>query len=183
MPHFQSFARVFSAWEIDLYVFDFLMNFKGTDLGDALCLGRQGFHIPKSGAQAEIAQEILSSRDPGRELGELRSADGYSEKFLRYLGARSVASLDMASFEGAEFIHDLNVPIPPTLAEKFDFILDGGTLEHVFNIPAAFENVKSMLRVGGLFVGVDAANNRTWAWSLSVQPRVVVANIFPRRRV
>ena len=43
--------------------------------------------------------------------------------------------------------------------EQFDFIVDGGTLEHVFNYPIAVSNVKLMLRPGGLFVGINPANN------------------------
>jgi len=33
-----------------------------------------------------------------------------------------------------DIIHDLNRPIPDTLSGTFDFIYDGGTLEHVFDL-------------------------------------------------
>ncbi len=145
---------------VDLFVFRFLMNVKTLDLGDALCLGRQGFHIQRNSWQWERAQQTLDQFEPGRQLESLLDQNGYSETFLKYLGARSVVAMDKSPFEGAEIIHDLNKPVPSDLRGKFDFILDGGTLEHVFNFPAAVENMKSMLRPGGLFVGINPANNQ-----------------------
>jgi SAM-dependent methyltransferase len=151
-------GRVFMG--VDLFVFRFLMNVKTSQLGDALCLGRQGFHIRESSWQWKSAQQVLDNFDPGRQLESLLAIDGYSEKFLMFLGARSIVAMDKSPFEGAQIIHDLNKPVPSELKEKFDFILDGGTLEHVFNFPLAVENVKSMLRPGGLFVGINPANNQ-----------------------
>jgi len=145
---------------IDLFAFNFLMQFKSPELGDALCLGRQGFHIHPDDWQWEQAQRTLASVEPGLPLRSLVARTGYAETFFGYLGARSVSSLDMSPFEGADIIHDLNSPIPPELNNRFDFIFDGGTLEHVFNFPNAVANVKSMLRPGGLFVGVNPANNQ-----------------------
>jgi hypothetical protein len=145
---------------IDIFVFDFLMNFKDRRLGDSLCLGRQGLHIPRGTWAWDHAEETLTEHDPGRTLDELVSSDGYSEKFLRYLGADTITALDYSPFEGAEVVHDLNEPIPPTMRDRYDFIFDGGTLEHVYNFPVAIANVKTMLRVGGLFISVNGANNQ-----------------------
>lgn len=46
------------------------------------------------------------------------------------------------------------------LVGAFDCVFDGGTIEHVFDVPQAFANVSRMLRVGGVFLMVDAANNQ-----------------------
>ena len=75
------------------------------------------------------------------------------------LGSRTIKSLDFSDFEGAEIIHDLNVPIPDELIDRFDCIFDGGTIEHVFDIRTAISNVKRMLKIGGIFLMVDGANN------------------------
>ena len=48
--------------------------------------------------------------------------------------------MDASAFEGANFVHDLNNPIPEELHCKYDAVVDGGTLEHVFNVPVAFAN-------------------------------------------
>jgi len=78
---------------------------------------------------------------------------------LRTLGAAEVLALDYADFEGAELVHDLNLPVPPAWQERFDGILDGGTLEHIFDVPAALGNVVRMLRVGGRVIHINPCNN------------------------
>ncbi len=67
--------------------------------------------------------------------------------------------MDASPFEGADIVHDLNLPVPTSCHDSFDTIFDGGTIEHIFNIPAVMQNVSSMLTVGGLFISVNAANN------------------------
>ncbi len=146
---------------IDVFVMDFLLDYKGTDLGDALCLGRQAFHVAQDPAAWERAKAVFAYRVP--EIGDpniVIQDDGYSESFFRFLGAKSVLSLDQSSYESAEIVHDLNKPISSQWHSRFDFIFDGGTLEHVYNLPSAIYNIKSLLRVGGLFVSVNAANNQ-----------------------
>jgi hypothetical protein len=123
-------------------------------------LGRQGFHVSQEPESWQRAKRIASIRIPGSDPEQFLQADGYSETFLRYLGAQSVISMDFSDYEGAEIIHDLNTPVPCALENRFDFIFDGGTLEHVYNIPVAMGNIKSMLRCGGVFVSANAANNQ-----------------------
>ncbi|MBU6497865.1 MAG: methyltransferase domain-containing protein [Rhodospirillales bacterium] len=145
---------------VDLYVFNFLLAFAEANLGDALCLGRQGLHISQQNGQWDAAQAILERHDPGRALGTLVSQDGFAETFLRYIGCRTVLSMDYSPFEGAEIIYDLNKPVPKGLWGRFDVIIDSGTLEHIFNLPIAFQSIKRMLRPGGLFLSINAANNQ-----------------------
>lgn len=84
----------------------------------------------------------------------------YSDGFLKeFLGAESISILDWSSYEGANIIHDLNRPVAQNLAGRFDAVIDGGSLEHVFNFPIAIANMMRMLKVGGrLFIG-NPANN------------------------
>lgn len=145
---------------IDVHVFSFLMQFRGTLRGDALCLGRQGFHIRPGTPQWARAQRELVAQVPGAELQAVAGSTGFAEDFLRFLGISTVVSLDYSAFEGANIVHDLNRPVPDELNEAFDFVLDGGTLEHVFNVPMAIANIKRILRPGGLFIGVNPANNQ-----------------------
>ncbi|HUB86546.1 MAG TPA: class I SAM-dependent methyltransferase [Verrucomicrobiae bacterium] len=84
----------------------------------------------------------------------------YSDEFLRYLGAREITIVDKSDFEDANFLHDLNEPFPPSLRGTFDLVIDGGTLEHVFNYQAALKHCLELLRVGGHFVAVTPANGQ-----------------------
>ena len=58
--------------------------------------------------------------------------------------------MDNSDFEDADFIHDLNsVPAPKPLRDRFDVIFNYGTIEHVFHVPNALQNIHDMLKVGG----------------------------------
>jgi hypothetical protein len=79
--------------------------------------------------------------------------------FFTLFGARQVSSVDYSDYEGATHIHDFNKPLPTALKERFSVVFDGGTIEHVFNIPEAFKNCMEMVRIGGHFIQVSPANN------------------------
>src|SRR5439155_8100430 len=64
----------------------------------------------------------------------------YAEEFLKLLGAEEVVSIDISDYEGASLVHDMNEPIPDRWKGQYDLVFDGGTLEHVFNFPAAIKN-------------------------------------------
>lgn len=145
---------------IDCHVLEFLLSFKGRSLGDTLCLGRQGLHLYPGTSGWDAADQALAAGDPKCRLVDLVTSDGYSETLLHYLGSCTVTAMDASPFEGAEIIHDLNISVPESLYGKFDFILDGGTIEHVFNFPCAIANVQRMLRPGGIYIGINAANNQ-----------------------
>jgi SAM-dependent methyltransferase len=53
----------------------------------------------------------------------------------------------------------LNQPIPRDWHQRFDIVFDGGTLEHVFNLPAAFASCMQLVKPGGRFLAVTVANN------------------------
>ena len=146
---------------IDVYVLDLLMKFRSAasdGLGEALSLGRQSLHFPTDEARA-IATEILQRYDSGADFSVIRNSGAYADRFFKYLGCRSIQSMDFSSYEGAGIEHDLNTAVPSRLHGSFDFIFDGGTIEHVFDVPMAYRNVRDMLRDEGLFIGVSPANN------------------------
>jgi SAM-dependent methyltransferase len=57
--------------------------------------------------------------------------------------------IDIHASRGGERIVDLNGSLPDDLAERFDLVLDPGTLEHCFNIGCAIVNVARAVAVGG----------------------------------
>jgi GR25 family glycosyltransferase involved in LPS biosynthesis len=151
---------------VDVYVMDFLLRSKRTALGRTLWLGRQGFHMPreKNPEQErkhlqELAIEVVRQYAPDASYFELCGDTGYAEALFRFLGSDSISALDNSDFEGADLIHDLNTPIPSSLVGKFDCIFDGGTIEHIFDVPQTLENVHRMLAANGVFLSVNGANN------------------------
>ena len=88
-------------------------------------------------------------------------AESVSDRFLLHsLGFDSVIALDKDAFESADLMFDLNEPhIPADLAERFDVIIDSGTLEHVFHLPNALNNIFCMLKVGGRVIHIAPSSN------------------------
>ena len=68
------------------------------------------------------------------------------------LGFEHIDYIDASGYQGANIIHDLNdTNLPEEMINKYDFILDAGTMEHVFNFGNVLENIFKMLKVGGTF--------------------------------
>lgn len=118
-------------------------------LGTVVTLGRQDVHLdPDSYAQLRQQLDLPSDFAPA-----------YADEIIRAIGASSVEAMDYSDYQGATLLHDLNQPLPRDWHERFDVVLDGGTLEHVFNLPVALASCMQMLKPGGRFLAVTVANN------------------------
>ena len=84
----------------------------------------------------------------------------YVEKlFQQLLGAHQISSLDCSEFEQCDIVHDLNYPVESIWRQQFDVVIDGGSLEHVFNFPVAIANCMNMVKPGGSLFVFTMANN------------------------
>jgi hypothetical protein len=126
----------------------------GADFTDVIMIGRQHFH-----PRADVLAQIFSRFRIAEDAGALAAKHEYAERFFELMGAARVESLDFSGYEGATYLHDLNLPVPLELRGKYSIVHDGGTLEHVFNITQALKNCMEMVRVGGYFTQVNCANN------------------------
>ncbi len=97
--------------------------------------------------------------DAAERAAEFTGEGAYAEPLLKFLGADEVVSFDASDYESASVVHDFNTPIGDEYKERFSAVLDGGTLEHVFNFPQALMNCMEMLRVGGHFLAITPGNN------------------------
>lgn len=130
---------------------------KGTKLGRTAMIGRQGVHLGAKDCLRILNHEFRLSLDP--EEIEKAHALGFADDLLKTLGADSVDSFDYSDYEGATYTHDFNTPVGEEHKDQYDFLIDGGTLEHVFQFPTALKSCMEMLRVGGVYFGVSPANN------------------------
>jgi hypothetical protein len=112
----------------------------------------------------------LSLKLHPHELAELRAStptafatykpgDYSDEVFTGLLGTKSLTVMDYSTYEGATLVQDLNQPVPSSLHGRFDAVVDGGSLEHVFNFPVAIASLMAMVKVGGLLYLRAPANN------------------------
>jgi len=77
------------------------------------------------------------------------------------LGFDRVESCDVSDYQHPDHIFDLNGDpdrLGP-LAGQFDCVLDGGTVEHVFDVRRAFRHIVRLLRVGGRVVHCVVSSN------------------------
>jgi len=143
----------------DLQTLRFVLDAKrrGVDFSSTAMLGRQTLAVPADDLRAEIERYGL---EPLRSaVTDIYAGFPYSDALLRALGAVELDAIDVSEYEGASVVLDMNRPAPESLHGRFTAVIDGGTLEHIFDVPQAFRNVAALLRVGGHFVSVNGTNN------------------------
>ena len=86
------------------------------------------------------------------EMLNAGKADSYA--FFRMIGFKEVHALDYSSYEGADLIYDLNEDLSKEIAYKYDYIIDGGLTEHVYNVAKTIENMSMMLAPGGIIIHI-----------------------------
>lgn len=133
---------------------------RGVSFDRTATIGRQQLVVTPSWLRRRLRRSgfDVDRRDAERLLSE---SGGFAESFLRLLGAREVVSVDASDYEGASRTVDLNQPLPVDLEEAFTAVVALGSLEHVFDFPAAVRNCMRMVAVDGHFLSVAPANN--WA--------------------
>ncbi|MEE2944151.1 MAG: class I SAM-dependent methyltransferase [Pseudomonadota bacterium] len=128
--------------------------------GHLAMLGRQEWIGVRRGASAQLLEDTLAKYLPGvREKDLANPDDSYSETFFQTLGFTTIDSIDYSGQEGASLLHDLSQPMPETFKAQFDVIYDGGTCEHIFDVPTAFANIDFALKPGGVLIGHSPCNN------------------------
>ncbi len=130
---------------------------EGAQFGSTLTLARIG-HLMSRRDLKRVAR-LLPKDSEFVQMVERGEVPQYSEELFRAMGATRVDAMDASNFEGATILQDLNEPLAPDLRGQFDTVVDSGTLEHVFNVPAAFKNAMDALKIGGHFFAGLPANN------------------------
>ena len=96
------------------------------------------------------------------------------EFFKNILNFESISSIDNSSYENASIIHNMNHPFIPI--EKYDYIYDGGTTEHIFNIPQVLDNVINLLEVDGIYCSVTCNNNFSGHGMYQFSPEIFLSS-------
>jgi hypothetical protein len=139
--------------------------------GDVLLIGRQTIYFTPAAILdllrehgIEVAGitegEIEIDHSTVNRLAEFADADLITDRALfRLLGIKRVAALDHSSYEGADIVYDISKPVPPELHNIADFIVDGSTLDNVFDPAAVIHNFADMLRPGGRLLTSNMYSN------------------------
>jgi hypothetical protein len=135
--------------------FLFYSKSQGVKFDNTLTLGRLNLFATKK----EIAGQISVFNNNEKGLDEVDFPDEYSEPLFAILGAARTDSIDFSDYERPTYIHDMNTPVPADMKNRYTAIVDGGTIEHIFNFPVAIKNCMEMLVVGGHYIGITPVNN------------------------
>lgn len=145
---------------------------------DVLLIGRQTIYCtPKQALEkcAELGIDVSHLRIDDIDVDHTttnRIAGFESERLitdvalLRLLGATNVRALDHSNYENAEIVHDLNLPLPDGLKGCADLILDGSTLDNVFNPAMALKNFAELLRPGGRLLAGNMYSNHSFPYTM-----------------
>ena len=140
--------------------------------GDILMLGSQESRITKNDLQY-----ALNTKDIKKDLS------GFPDKLslkniFNIMGAQSYTDIDL--FGEPKIVMDLAEPFPSAMQNKYDFVCDIGTIEHVINPFQALENVVFSLKPGGgclLFSPANIAINHGY---YTLQPQLF-SDFFKQR--
>ena len=127
---------------------------KGTCFDNVLTIGHLKLFISKSKLEKLIHEFNLNI--DSNLINNIEYCDGF---FKEILGTKNIQSLDYSDYENCDIMHDMNTRIDSKYFEKFDIVIDGGSLEHIFNFPVAISNCMNMIKKGGSFFSFTMANN------------------------
>src|SRR3981189_323312 len=108
---------------IDRNYADFLLGARagGIDFRQTAPLGRLNLFVDHRSLNAIFRAHGDPVTD--HDIRAMRTASGgYSETFLRRLGAQETISVDASEYEGASLVHDMNLPIAADLQQKFSVV-------------------------------------------------------------
>jgi SAM-dependent methyltransferase len=150
--------------------------------GPVLAYGKQTMNVVYDAAirifeslDLKVDPAGLTDPPPGDEVIDFA-------RLVSMMGLGRLHVLDLSGYEGADLIADLNQPVPPEYLNRFGLILDGGTMEHVFDIRQGMKNTADMLRPEGRAVHITPVNNYVNHGFVQVSPTLYhdyyVANGF-----
>ena len=86
---------------------------------------------------------------------ELRALSGsfvHPQVLFQMMGLPEYVDVDKFDYDHPALMLDLNLPVPAELHGRFGLLLDGGTVEHIFDVRQVMDNVVRLTRVGGCVV-------------------------------
>lgn len=102
----------------------------------------------------QAAGRTLSAKPAHAAAGKVSDAF-----FFRFMGFDEIVSVDGNAYEHADSVFDLNRTGLANAVGTFDFVYDGGTMEHVFHVPNVLRNIFETLNVGGTVLHQSPTNN------------------------
>jgi hypothetical protein len=112
---------------------------------------------------SEIAGKIQFHSDSEsiarwHNISQMTSRIVESKHFFSLLGYE-LDIVDIVKARGDEIVLNLNEPCPNDMHARYALVMDGGTIEHCFNIGQAMKNLASMVAKGGYIYQSNPLNS------------------------
>jgi hypothetical protein len=133
--------------------------------GPVLTLGRQAvwvtsIEIGKMLASTGILpQDIANHSDVSTKIPSQPGKYIADSALFQLIGIKPLEAMDVSDYEHGDIIADLNLPVSTDLHNRYNLIVDGGTLEHIFDIRQAMTNINLMVKPGGRVIHISPAAN------------------------
>jgi SAM-dependent methyltransferase len=132
---------------IDIHVLNFLKFARRKQaFGRVATIGRQEINVPIDKLKSALNLKGYTKYGPYCE-----------ELLIGHFAATVVESFDNSDYEHATHIADMNKPL--AVQNRYDTVIDGGCIEHIYNIPQALRNVSEICSAGGQILHVLPTNN------------------------
>lgn len=123
--------------------------------GDVLTLGKPGVALSPQDVAGILAGYDIPQLSTDLEIDKtnLHIPAGMNcvtdRALFKSFSTCSVSAVDISDYEGAEIILDLCSEVPEEFHNRFDFIIDAGSLDNIFDPIRALMSMTRMLKPGG----------------------------------
>ena len=126
----------------------------GACFNNVLTIGHLKLFITKADIQKIIGKYKLNI-----DVNDIKDTLYCDDLFKVLFGTKNIQALDYSDYEDCDIIHDMNRDIDTKYYKQFDVVIDGGSLEHIFNFPVAISNCMQVLKKNGSLFIFTMANN------------------------
>lgn len=111
----------------------------------------------KEGIKLRLEQWVKKKKSSRSKKGSIKKNSGRIpdifqkaslQDILKAHGAVDISTLDLFD-ERADYVHDMNNPLPLDMNDKFGTVMDIGSIEHVFDTKQCLNNLFCLVKVGG----------------------------------
>jgi SAM-dependent methyltransferase len=133
--------------------------------GDVLAIGRQAIELTPGKTMDLLKLYGIAPLAESFEFDKINKHHSSTDEWIndhslfRSFSDCRLFSADLSAYEGADFVFNVCEEVPDDLVGRFDFVIDGGSLDNVFDPARMLRNMSKMLKPGGRAF--------TFAWSNS----------------
>ena len=104
------------------------------------------------GVQELVLSSNYKKKIKAKYIGKKNNKILSSNLIFKKIGFSEINTLDYPGMDNSDIELDLNTKLPKKHFSKYNFVLDAGFMEHVFNVPEMMKSLHNLLKPGGKIV-------------------------------